>query len=130
MKIKLFLVLIVFNSALGNLLLSRGMRDIGDVSGLPPVRMAAAVLRSLADPWVDGGIVLLAVFFFSYLAILSLADLSYVLPTTAASYLVVAVLSHFLLHETVSPVRWTGIGLIIAGVMLVLRTEARTRTSP
>ncbi len=90
------------------------------------VRKLVAV--PLVLPPVVGGMALLGLFFFSYIALLSWADLSYVLPTTATSYLLVAVLSHFLLGEQVSWLRWTGIGLIVSGVALVFRTEARTKS--
>jgi drug/metabolite transporter (DMT)-like permease len=41
---------------------------------------------------------------------------------TAIDYIVVALLAQTLLAEVVTPARWAGIGLIVAGVLLVSRT--------
>jgi drug/metabolite transporter (DMT)-like permease len=50
---------------------------------------------------------------------LSWADLSYVVPVTAVGYVLVALVGRWLLNEQISARRWTGIGLIVAGVSLV-----------
>ena len=127
MKTKVALLVVIVTSAVGNVLLSKGMKQLGDISHLPPGRMLAAAIGSLLNPWVLAGVALLTVFFISFLVVLSWADLSYVLPATAPSYLLVAALSWWLLGETISVWRWLGTALIVAGVALVVgRTEART----
>jgi drug/metabolite transporter (DMT)-like permease len=65
------------------------------------------------------GVVLLIVWQLSRMALLSWADLSYVVPVTAVGYVVVAVLGRILLDERITTARWAGIGLIVAGVALV-----------
>ena len=120
------LAVVVLTSALGNAALSYGMKQVGDLSGLAPLDMMRAGIAALFHPWVALGVVLLIVFFLSYTTALSWADLSYVLPSTAASYVLVAILSRFLLHESLDGARWTGTALIALGVMLVSRTEVRT----
>jgi drug/metabolite transporter (DMT)-like permease len=62
----------------------------------------------------------------SNLALLSRADLSFVLPVTAAGYVLVAVMGHFWLGEPISPARWAGICAITLGVVLVEKTPSRT----
>jgi uncharacterized membrane protein len=47
---------------------------------------------------------------------------SLVLPLTAIDYIVVAVLAQYMLGEIVTPVRWAGMGLIVAGVGLLSKT--------
>lgn len=126
MKTKVSLAVIILTSAFGNVLLSKGMKQMGDISQLSPGEMLGAAIAALLNLWVAIGMVLLTIFFISFLATLSWADLSYVLPATAPSYLLVAALSHWLLGETVSPWRWLGTVLIVAGVALVARTEVRT----
>jgi uncharacterized membrane protein len=81
------------------------------------------VARAVANPWLIVGVVLQASFFFIYLMLLSRADVSLVLPLTAIDYIVVAVLAQYMLGETVTPVRWAGMGLIVAGVGLLSRTH-------
>ena len=71
------------------------------------------------NPWVLTGICLLLLFFGSYLTALSWADLTYVLPATALSYVLMALLAKLFLNEHVTASRWLGIALISAGVGFV-----------
>ena len=77
------------------------------------------MLFAIRNPFVATGILFLLVFFGSYLAALSRADLTYVLPATSLGDVVVALLSKFFLYENVTASRWLGIGLISAGVGIV-----------
>jgi len=77
------------------------------------------LLFAIRNPFVATGILFLLVFFGSYLAALSRADLTYVLPATSLGDVVVALLSKFFLYENVTASRWLGIGLISAGVGIV-----------
>ena len=120
------LAVVVLANAFGNVLLSYGMKLEGDISALPPPELMGAAVRALFHPWVAAGVLLLIVFFLARATALSWADLSYVLPATAVGYVLVAVLSYFLLHESLNPARWAGTVLIACGVLLVTRTEVRT----
>jgi uncharacterized membrane protein len=64
----------------------------------------------------------LIVWLLSHMALLSWADLSYVLPVTSIGYVMTALAGRLFLHEDISRWRWAGIGLIVLGVMLVART--------
>ncbi len=91
------------------------MRDIGAID----IHHAAHVFSALANPWILFGILFLLGFMSSYMTALSFADLTYVLPATAISYVFMALISIFWLREHVSVQRWAGIALIVAGVGLV-----------
>lgn len=67
-----------------------------------------------------------ASFFIAYLLVLSWADYSFVQPASATSYAVVALLGHFALKETISPMRWLGVLVICSGVLVVGNTHPRT----
>jgi drug/metabolite transporter (DMT)-like permease len=82
---------------------------------------------AIRNPWVITGILCLLGFFASYLTALSWADLTFVLPATAFGYVVVALLSKFWLHETVSLYRWAGIVLIVCGVGFVANGPSLTQ---
>lgn len=99
-------------STLGDSLLAHGMKQIGGVS----LHDIHSLLFAVLNPWVAVGILLLIAFFASYMAALSWADLTYVLPATSISYVLVALVAYFRFHETISPTRWIGIALISAGV--------------
>ncbi len=118
----LFLFAVAIFAACGDVCLARGMRDFGAVTSANWSRS----LASLWSPWVVTGICLLVLFSCSYLTALSWADLTYVLPATAVSYVLMALLGKFFLHETVTLWRWLGIALITAGVGFVAGGPAQT----
>ncbi len=94
-------------------------------------RSAGACTRSagLSPPlrWIT---CVLVIWMLSDLALLSRADLSFVLPVTASAYVLVALGGHFLLRDHISWERWTGIVLITVGVILAEETPARTTKGP
>ena len=102
-------------AASGDVSLSRGMKVVGAVTlaSLPSMFIA------LLNPWVVLGILLLIGFFVSYLTALSWADLTYVLPATAVSYVLMVLLAKVFLHEHVTVWRWLGVALITIGVGFV-----------
>ncbi len=79
-------------------------------------------LRIFSNPSIIIGIIFLTGFFFLWLAVLSWCELSFVLPLTALSYVLTAVLSIYFLDETISPLRWAGTILICIGVALVTKS--------
>jgi drug/metabolite transporter (DMT)-like permease len=113
----------VFSTA-GDSLLAQGMKDLGGVS----LHHLSGLLLAILNPWVTAGILLLLAFFACYMSALSWADLTYVLPATSLSYVLVALVGHFRLHEEISPARWLGIALIAAGVGFVAAGPSVTST--
>ena len=122
----LILLAVMLTAAVGDTLLSHGMKQVGPVS-LGHLGMLLAAMR---NPWIITGILCLLGFFASYLTALSWADLTFVLPATAFGYVVVALLSKFWLHETVSLYRWAGIVLIVCGVGFVANGPSLTEHEP
>jgi hypothetical protein len=119
MRTTCFLVLIVLGTSGGELAVSRAMKQLGELDCWSPrsiIRFLGRALR-VKRFWV--GIALLALGFFSLLAILSWADVSFVIPATAMSYVTGALGARFLLGERLTPLRWAGIVLVAAGVALV-----------
>jgi len=106
----------------GHVLLSKGMRAVGDLTEASGLRLGAMVAAALTSPWLLLGVALQAAFFVMYLMLLSRAPVTQVLPLTAIDYIVVALVARLLLEEVVTPARWAGILLIVAGVFLVSRT--------
>jgi drug/metabolite transporter (DMT)-like permease len=118
----LVLAVVALSSAFGDTSLAIGMKRLGPVSLTDP----GALIAALATPWVFVGVLLLLVFFASYLTALSWADLTYVLPASSLAYVAIAFLSRFWLHEQISLSRWLGIALITAGVGFVTQGPAYT----
>jgi uncharacterized membrane protein len=112
-KTWIFTVVVVLSNAFGDFLMKRGMPDSAALS--TPLEYVTVLFQ----PWVALGVVLLIVWQMSRMALLSWADLSYVLPVTSVGYVIVALLGKLALNETISMRRWAGIVLIMAGVGLV-----------
>ena len=106
----------------GHVLLSKGMKTVGDLTEAPSSLVGGMIARAVSNPWLILGVVLQASFFFLYLTLLSRDDVSKILPMTAFDYIVVATLAALILDEPVTPARWTGIGFIVLGVFMVSRT--------
>jgi len=110
----------------GDVLLKRGMSDLGQIH----LAHWTHIFSAFINPWIIFGIFCLAGFFYSYLTALSCADLTFVLPASAFGYVVTAFLSRVFLHEAVSPWRWAGVLLITCGVGLVARGPSLTVREP
>jgi uncharacterized membrane protein len=115
----------VFFANAGDLMLKRGMSQIGAVQ-LSLAGLSHAFRLTVGNGTIWAGILLLSGFMLSYMTVLSWADYSYVMPAGAFGYAVLTFLAVFLLHESVSPRRWVGVVLICVGVLLVGQTRPRT----
>ena len=121
----LLMLMVLFGSA-GDVLLSKGMKQVGAVSDWSLGALAGVFLETFTSATIWLGIGCLILFFVGYMLVLSWADFSYVLPATATSYAVVPLLGYLLLGEFVSSTRWTGVAFICLGVLLVGSTPPRT----
>jgi drug/metabolite transporter (DMT)-like permease len=126
-KTWLFLAIMVWFSSLGNVLLSKGMKQIGQLQQWPAALLFRTFIKILSSGMIWFGIASLLFFFVFYLLLLSWADYSYVLPASAAGYAVVPLLGYLLLGEVVTLIRWAGVALICLGVVLVSGTPPNTR---
>ena len=125
-KTLVLLILMVLFSSTGDLLLSKGMKQIGSVGFSSWNAVGAAFSQTVLNPTIWFGIACLCAYLACYLLLLSWADYSYVLPASATGYGIVALMGYIFLSEHVSPTRWVGIAIICAGVALVGRTPPRT----
>src|SRR5204863_2253944 len=128
-KTYLLLALMVLFGSLGNVLLSRGMKETGEILDFSPLALAAVFGKVFTNGSIWFGISSLLIFFVSYLLLLSWADLSYVQPASAVGYALVALLGYLLLGESVSPARWIGVLFICGGVAMVGGTDPSTTRS-
>ena len=106
--------------AMGDVSLKKGMQMIADLPD--SVDLLHKMLATITNSYVIVGILLLSAFLILYLVSLSWEELSYVLPLTAANYVLVTVLAYFVLGEHVSALRWSGSVLVTVGIALVART--------
>ena len=116
----------VFFSSLGNVLLGKGMKQVGEIADFSPIALIHIFFKVFINSNIWFGIVSLLLFFVSYMLLLTWADLSYVMPASAIGYAVVPLMGYLMLGELISPTRWIGVLFICAGVALVGGTEPGT----
>jgi uncharacterized membrane protein len=127
-KTYLMVLVMILAGPMGNLLLSKGMKNIGKITTniSSPSDLLHVLGRVLSSGTIWLGIASLLTFFVAYMLVLSWADYSFVQPTSAIAYAVVALLATLMLGEVVSPLRWAGIAVICLGVFIVGHTNPRT----
>jgi uncharacterized membrane protein len=127
LRIKTLLVVLVMVlcANLGDLMLKRGMLQIGAVQiSTPGIRHA--LLSTIHNGTIWLGILFLIAFTFCYMTAVSWADYSYVMPAGAFGYAIQTALAVTILHEAVTTQRWVGVVLIVTGVLLVGQTHPST----
>ncbi len=122
----MLLFLLVLLGSVGNTLLSKGMKDAGDldISHITPLLEGAARVLTSGTIWL--GIAMMLGFMVCHMLVLSIADYSFVMPFSAIAYALVPLFGYFFLHERVPAARWAGIVLIFVGVLLINQTPSRT----
>jgi uncharacterized membrane protein len=113
---------VIFFNVSGNYFLDVGIRSMGEIVSLSPLDY----LKVFTNVWAVVGIALLLAWIILQLSLLSWADLTYVLPITATSYILLTILGALFLNNHVTASRWAGVCLIVIGVMVVGRTRPRT----
>src|SRR5262245_43060254 len=130
MKTFIVLFIAICAQTLGDVSLTKGMKSIGEVSTLNPVELFNIGQQVFTNPLIWLGVLLLGLFFGLYLAALSWADLSFVLPVTSFGYAMNAFMSWRLLGEHVSITRWIGTMIICVGVATVSAGAEQRTTRP
>jgi multidrug transporter EmrE-like cation transporter len=115
------IVVLALESTVGDILITRAMKQIGDLHEL---RRRAGVFHVISRVLTSGtlllGIVFMALAFFSLLLALSWADVSLVGPASASlTFVSNAVAARIFLHERVDHRRWAATAFVAAGVVLL-----------
>ena len=120
-KTRLFSCIVVSTNVLGNFALGWGMKHGGDMDG-----SVLSFVRVVFNPWVLLGIALLAAWVLSRMALLSWADLSYVIPVTSIGFVLNAIMGYLFMGEQISAMRWLGTLCIVGGTVIVGLTSVST----
>jgi drug/metabolite transporter (DMT)-like permease len=119
MREALLLFLVVASGTGGEICVTRAMKHVGEVKDFRPLAVVRVILRAMRLPWMWIGISMMALAFFSLLAVLSIENVSFVVPVTALNYAAGALGGKFFLGERVTPCRWAGVLIVCIGVTLV-----------
>lgn len=118
MKTAILIAMIVLADSTGDVFLTRGMKQVGEISAIHPKALLMVGARVVSNKSFLFGIFFMTVTFVSFLTVLSWADLSLVFPAKSLVYVLSTLGAKFFLEETVTVQRWTGIVLVCLGVAL------------
>ncbi len=115
----ILVALIIGSNTLGDVLNTHGMKRHGEVRDFGPSGIRRLIQALVRNRYVVSGIAVNAISFFCLLMLLSIADLSFAIPVTAAGYLLETLVAKFFLGEHVTWKRWAGASLVASGVALL-----------
>jgi drug/metabolite transporter (DMT)-like permease len=115
------ILVVVFFSVVGDILIARAMKQVGDVHAIVKRSGVWTVVgRVLSNSNFFLGVAAMAVAFFSLLFALSWGDVSLVAPAAASlTFIGNAFAAKIFLHEKVDRRRWIAAVLVAAGVALL-----------
>jgi drug/metabolite transporter (DMT)-like permease len=119
------ILLSVALAATAQLTLKHGMNQVTSHGTVPldlkqPVE---TVRRIAADASVWAGLLTFVLSAAVWLLVLSRVSLSFAYPFVSLTYVIILLFDGLILHEPVSAVRWGGVALIVAGILLISRTH-------
>jgi drug/metabolite transporter (DMT)-like permease len=95
-------------TAMGQILIGRGTQVVGSLETYAPFALVAYFAQALSNPYIIGGTILNAVFYFLLLTTLSWTGVTVALSLSALEYSFAAMLAVIILQEQVTPLRWLG----------------------
>ena len=110
---------IVGSTVLGDLLQTIEMKRVGEVSDFRPGKLGALFAQLARRRFLILAVFFMAISFFTFMKLLSVADLSFAVPASAASVVFETILARAILKERVDVRRWAGAGLVACGVALL-----------
>ena len=129
LKIVLILLVGLVLEAVGVVLLSQGLHEIGELRRVSAGEIARLIGRGATNRSILLGVAFEAAFFGILLYLLSQRDVSLIWPLTSLGFVITAVAARFIRHEEISALRWAGVGLIVVGAALVAWSE-QTKPPP
>jgi drug/metabolite transporter (DMT)-like permease len=112
-------IILIASTTLGDVARARGMKNHGEVREFHPGAIRSALWALTRNKWVIISTCSMAISFFSFVRLVSIAPLSFAVPVSAATFIPETFLAQFFLRENVDWRRWAGAGLIAAGVVLI-----------
>jgi len=129
-KIVIILLVGLVLEAVGVVLLSHGLHEIGEVKRISAGEIARVVGRGATNRYILLGVAFEAAFFGILLYLLSQKDVSLIWPLTSLGFVITAGAARFIRHEEVTALRWGGVALIVLGAGLVAWSEQSKSVRP
>jgi drug/metabolite transporter (DMT)-like permease len=115
----LLLMTVVLLGTGGELCMARAMRTVGEFGEFHLGALGRFLGRAMLSAWMWIGLGMMTVAFFALLGMLSIDNVSFVVPVTALNYAVGASGASLFLGEHVSKQRWVGVAVVCIGVTVV-----------
>ena len=115
----LLVAVIAAATTASDVLQSAAMKRHGEIRDFRPGALGRVLAILARNKLIIASVAAMAVSFFAFIALLSVADLSFAVPATAASYVLETVLAKYVLQEPVTMERWAGASLVACGVALL-----------
>jgi len=111
--------LLILATTIGDVFRSLGMKHHGEIHDFRPGAIGRALAAIARNKYVIISTCSMAVSFFAFIRLVSIAPMSFAVPMSAATFIPETILARFLLKEAVDWRRWTGAGLIAIGVVFI-----------
>src|SRR2546421_8104879 len=105
--------------AMGVVLLSEGLRQIGQIERFTLPEIARIVSRGVSNGNIVLGVLFETIFFIALLIMLKKWDVSLIWPLTSLGFVLTTLAARYIRHEEVTALRWAGVVLIVIGATLV-----------
>ena len=130
-KLLLILVFGLVCESAGVVLLKKGILHVGGVNSYTVAEIFRVVKAGAINPQILLGVFFEAVFFGCLIVLMGKSDISFLWPLTALSFVFATFAAIWFLGESVSPVRWIGVALIMAGAACISYSEhAKEKPAP
>jgi len=117
-KLPLMILTPVIIGVFGQIMMKTGMLQIGTYS-LFQKNILFQYIKIFLNPYVFLGLTAYFISTVFWLYLISKVPLNFAYPMLSISYVLVAMASYFLFKETINPINWAGIFVIMLGVILV-----------
>jgi drug/metabolite transporter (DMT)-like permease len=118
----LLVAIIVVCTTVGEVMQAKGMRAHGEIHDFRPGALGHVVNSMVRNRMVLASVLAMTISFFAFMTLLSVEDVSFAVPATAASYVLETAMAKLILKEHISGRRWVGASLVACGVALLNRS--------
>jgi len=115
----LLVAIIAGATTISDVMQAAAMKRHGEIHDFRPGAIGRLLALLARNKLVVGSIAAMTISFFAFIALLSIADLSFAVPATAASYVLETALAKYLLKERITLGRWAGALLVACGVAML-----------
>ena len=115
----LLVLVVVASTVVGDLLQTLEMKRHGEIQDFRPSGLGRHLAYFARRKYLLLAIFFMAISFFAFMKLVTVADLSFAVPATAGSFVVETILARLVLKEHIDKRRWAGVCLVACGVALL-----------